>query len=192
MLASDGPDIGRGPAGKHAVALTFHGAGDLAVTRQVLSVLAAAQAKVTVFAVGQWLAATPAVGRDIVAAGHDLGNHTWSHQAMTSLSASAAALEVARGAAAVAGSVGAAGLLFRPSGTPASTPTIRDAARAAGYHRCISYDVDPQDFTDPGRDVVASRTLAAVSDGSIVSLHLGITARWRPCPRSWPGWPAGA
>ena len=44
---------------------------------------------------------------------------------------------------------------------------------AAGYHRCISYEVDPQDYADPGRDVVISRTLVGTSDGSIVSLHLG-------------------
>ena len=163
----------RGPAGGHAVALTFHGAGDVGLTGQVLAILAEAQAKVTVFAVGQWLAATPSAGREIVAAGHDLGNHTWSHPVMTALSASAAANEVAKGVAALEGAVGAAGLLFRPSGTATSTSRIRSAARAAGYHRCISYDVDPQDFDDPGRDLVVSRTLGAVSAGSIVSLHLG-------------------
>lgn len=170
---SDGPDIVRAPSGQSRVALTFHGAGDLSLTRSVLAILAERQATVTVFAVGQWLAATPQVGRDILAAGHDLGNHTWSHQVMPRLSASAAAAEVSRGAAAVAASVGSAGLLFRPSGTSTSTPLIRAAAAAAGYHRCISDEVDPQDYADPGRDVVISRTLAGAWDGSIVSLHLG-------------------
>ena len=173
VLRQPGADIASGSAASAAVALTFHGAGDLALTTRVLAVLAAAGARVTVFAVGQWLDANPAVGRQIVAAGHDLGNHTWSHQAMTSLSATAAEDEIRRGADAVARSVGAPGLLFRPSGTPASTATIRAAAALAGYQRCISYDVDPEDFLDPGAPLVTSRTLSAVKAGSIVSLHLG-------------------
>ena len=173
LLSIPGPDITTGPTTAPSVALTFHGAGDPGLTARVLSIAAAARAALTVFAVGQWLAANPALGREIVAAGHDLGNHTWSHQAMLGLDLTAAVREVQLGTDAVARSVGAAGLLFRPSGTPTSTPTIRSAARAAGYQRCVSYDVDPLDYTDPGADLVRTRTLAAVRAGSIVSLHLG-------------------
>lgn len=80
---------------------------------------------------------------------------------------------MSRGADAVAAVRGSAGLLFRPSGTPASTATIRSAALASGYHRCISYNVDPIDYLDPGPAAVRERTLKAVRAGSIVSLHLG-------------------
>lgn len=173
VLREAGPDIRTGPATSAAVALTFHGAGELGLTERVLEILRQAQARVTVFAVGQWLATTPQVGRDIVGQGHDLGNHTWSHLAMGNLSRLKAEDEVRRGAEAVAGSVGAPGALFRPSGTPTSTDAIRAAAAAAGYARCISYDVDPEDFLDPGAPLVTSRTLTAVRPGSIVSLHLG-------------------
>jgi len=38
---------------------------------------------------------------------------------------------------------------------------------------CLSYDVDPRDFTDPGSPAIVSATLAAVRPGSIVSLHCG-------------------
>ncbi len=172
-LTQDGPDVTNVPGASGTVALTFHGAGDVALTAAALRIAAAAGAHLTVFAVGQWLAATPALGRDLLAAGHDLGNHTWSHQTMPSLTPAQAAVEIREGAAAVARSVGSAGLLFRPSGTPTSTSTIRAAALASGYHRCISYDVDPRDYQDPGRDAVVTRTLAHVKGGSIVSLHLG-------------------
>ncbi|GAA2746362.1 hypothetical protein GCM10009868_31460 [Terrabacter aerolatus] len=173
VLASAGPDIGSGPRDAPLVALTFHGAGVPARTRAVLEIARAHDAHLTVFAVGQWLQANPDLGKAILAAGHDLGNHTWSHQAMRHLSASEAEAEVSRGAAQVAAVRGSAGLLFRPSGTPTSTPVIRAAARTSGYQRCISYDVDPQDYLDPGASAVESRTLAAVRAGSIVSLHLG-------------------
>ena len=173
ILTTPGADIASGPTTPAAVALTFHGAGSLSLTAAVLDIARSAGAHLTVFAVGQWLAANPGVGRDIVTAGHDLGNHTWSHQEMTTLSAAAARREIEQGAGAVAAAVGQAGVLFRPSGTPTSTATIRAAAAAFGYARCISYDVDSLDYTDPGAAAVQSRTLDGVKAGSIVSLHLG-------------------
>jgi peptidoglycan/xylan/chitin deacetylase (PgdA/CDA1 family) len=126
-----------------------------------------------VFAVGTWLDSNPEIGPEIVGAGHELGNHTWSHQQMKQLSASEATREAVRGARALVASVGTRGLWFRPSGTQHSTATIRAAAHAAGYQRCVSYDVDPEDFRDPGAQAVRDRTLAAARPGSIVSLHFG-------------------
>lgn len=155
------------------MALTFHGAGDPQLTLRALATARSAGARLTVFAVGQWIAAHPELGRAIVAGGHDLGNHTWSHQTMTRLSSAQATSEIRRGAEALAAAVGSAGLLFRPSGTPETTATIRAAALSCGYHRSISYDVDPLDYEDPGGDLVRTRTLGALRAGSIVSLHLG-------------------
>ena len=60
------------------------------------------QRHVTVFAVGTWLSDHPELGRAIVAAGHDLGNHTWSHQTLPRLSSAAATAEIQQGAKAVA------------------------------------------------------------------------------------------
>ncbi len=156
-----------------AVALTFHGQGPAHLAQDVLQTCSAAGARVTVFAVGSWLVTVPALGRQLLASGHELGNHTWSHQQMKELSAAQAVHEAVKGAEALRSVVGTAGWWFRPSGTRHSTSTIRAAAKAAGYQRCVSYDVDPEDFLDPGAGAVRDRTLAAVRPGSIVSLHLG-------------------
>lgn len=58
-LADPGPDIVNGARTGTFVALTFHGAGDLALTARALNVARDTDAMFTVFAVGQWLAATP-------------------------------------------------------------------------------------------------------------------------------------
>lgn len=183
VLRTSGPDIQRADSAPPAVALTFHGAGDPALTLRALDVFAAHHAHVTVFAVGRWLSANPELGRAIVAGGHDLGNHTWSHRTLPRLSADAARTEIADGARAVAAIAGSSPFLFRPSGTPESTPTIRAAAAASGYARCISYDVDPADYQDPGTTAVVNRTLAGVQAGSIVSLHLGHAGTVAALPR---------
>jgi peptidoglycan/xylan/chitin deacetylase (PgdA/CDA1 family) len=172
-LTTTGPDIKAGSADTRSVALTFHGAGSTELARLALTIAAQHQAQFTVLAVGLWLSANKGLGRDIIAAGHDLGNHTWSHQVMPRLSLAEASMEIGRGADAVAAVRGQPGDLFRPSGTPASTATIRTAARAHGYHRCLSYGVDPLDYLDPGAHAVRVRTIAQISAGAIVSLHLG-------------------
>ncbi len=172
-----------GPSGLAAVALTFHGAGDPGLLQRMLAELAAGGARVTVLAIGQWLAAEPAIARRILDGGHELGNHTWSHQTMPRLSVSQIRSEVNRAAEELRGLTGGPGRWFRPSGTPHSTPAIRAAARAAGYGACLAYDIDPLDYTDPGAATIASRLAAEVTPGSIVSLHLGHPGTVEAMPR---------
>jgi peptidoglycan/xylan/chitin deacetylase (PgdA/CDA1 family) len=173
IAKTPGDDIVSGPRDRNAVALTFHGQGPAELVHEILSACHRADAHITVFAVGNWIEATPSLGRDILAAGHELGNHTWSHQQMKQLSPAEAVREAQKGADALRAAVGTAGWWFRPSGTQHSTATIRAAAQAAGYQRCVSYDVDPGDYLDPGASAVRDRTLAGVQPGSIVSLHFG-------------------
>jgi peptidoglycan/xylan/chitin deacetylase (PgdA/CDA1 family) len=166
-------DIVHGSRTGLAVALTFHGAGDPAVTRRVLAELADASARVTVFAVGSWLEQNAALAPAILDGGHELANHTYRHLPMRTLRPGQAVSEVARAAAVLGRLVGNRGAWFRPSGTPESTPTIRDAARRCGYPVCVGYDVDSLDWTDPGASAVVQRVLGEIKPGSIVSLHLG-------------------
>lgn len=170
---ASGADLVHGPRDVPAVALTFHGAGDPSLTRGALAALAAADAKVTVMAVGTWLQQNPSLARAVLDAGHELGNHTWSHQAMRRLGPVACRTEIARAKALITELAGTPVRWFRPSGTPTSTATIRAAALTSGYDRCLSYDVDPLDYTDPGAAAVTRGVLSAVRPGSIVSLHLG-------------------
>jgi peptidoglycan/xylan/chitin deacetylase (PgdA/CDA1 family) len=168
-----GPDITHGPRTRRAVALTFHGDGPEAIVRQVVAVLRRADAFVTVLAVGRWLASAPDVVRMLRDAGHELGNHTWSHPTMPRLPAARIRSEVDRAATELDRLTGSAGRWFRPSGTASSTPAIRAAAVAAGYGACLGYDVDPLDYTDPGPDAIVASLARQVRPGSVVSLHLG-------------------
>lgn len=173
IARTPGPDIAHGPRTRQEVALTFHGAGTADITRGVLDALAAANALATVFAVGQWVAQDPSQVKAVHAAGHEVGNHTYHHLSMLTLDAATAHQEIQQGRDILTATLGSPGLWFRPSGTDHSNDIIRAAAVDLGYGPCISYDVDPEDFRDPGADLVRTRTLAAVKPGSIVSLHLG-------------------
>ena len=168
-----GADISHGNRTKNQVALTFHGAGDIKTATDILAAVKDLKTPITVMAVGNWLDANPAIGKEILSAGHDLGNHTFSHQAMLHLNYKQALNEIEKGKAAINKSVGSAQKYFRPSGTPKSNSTIRKAALAAGYSNCITYDVDTLDYQDPKPSAIVDNCMKAVKNGSIISLHLG-------------------
>jgi peptidoglycan/xylan/chitin deacetylase (PgdA/CDA1 family) len=155
------------------VALTFHGAGEVALATNLLGELESAGARATVLAVGQWLDEEPAMAKRILDGGHELGNHTYRHLTMPPLTEVVDESEITRCAEVLRRLTGSAGRWFRPSGTVHATPAILEAAGRAGYATSLSYDVDPADYADPGAAAVTSRVLAAVRAGSIVSLHLG-------------------
>jgi peptidoglycan/xylan/chitin deacetylase (PgdA/CDA1 family) len=46
------------------------------------------------------------------------------------------------------------------------------ASAAIGYYRVILWDVDPQDWRQPGSGAIASHVLSHVRPGSIVCMHL--------------------
>lgn len=171
--AAAGSDIFHGPRNRAEVAITFHGAGDLVIARKILAIAKRTRSPITVMAVGVWLNANPSIGREIVDAGHELGNHTYSHKTMTLLNLKEAKVEVAKGKAAVTKAVGSPGRWFRPSGTLKSNAIIRAAAGASGYSHCLIYDVDSLDYTNPSAKGIVANCLKKVHNGSIIGMHFG-------------------
>jgi peptidoglycan/xylan/chitin deacetylase (PgdA/CDA1 family) len=155
-----------GPGTRRQVALTFHLSGDPALVSRLLDTAAQAGVPIGLFAVGRWLVEHPALVQRILADGHELDNHTWSHPVLGRLSGPAVAAEIRRCRA---------GRYFRPSGMTRPTPLVLAEAGAAGYPLVVAYDVDPRDYTDPGADAVTARVTARLRPGSIVSLHTSHT-----------------
>ena len=166
-------EITHGPRDRSKVALTFHGQGEPALVRSLLDELEKGGAKVTVLAVGSWLAAQPAMARRILDGGHELGNHTQNHAAIASMDATRAYAEITACAQELKKLTGSIGSWFRPSQTQYSTATIRAQATRAGYPTCLSYDLDSLDYTDPPAATVVSTVSGGIQNGSIVSLHFG-------------------
>ncbi|MFJ9040283.1 polysaccharide deacetylase family protein [Streptomyces sp. NPDC102406] len=166
-------EIDHGPRTTGRVALTFHGQGDPAIARAVLSEAERARAHITVLAVGTWLDAHPDLARRILDGGHDLGNHTLHHRSITTMSEADAYAEITGCADRLRRLTGSIGTWFRPSRTQWSTPLVTRLARRAGYPHVLSYDVDSLDHTSPGAPAVVATVSAAARAGSVVSLHLG-------------------
>ena len=167
------PDINHGSRSSEKVALTFHGAGDPSIASALLKIFQETSTPVTVFAVGTFLKANPNFAKEIVDAGHDLGNHTMTHTQMKTISAKRVDQEISQCAELLNKLIGNHGSFFRPSGTQFSTALIRKSAKKFGYQNCISYDVGSSDLLDPGKDAVISNVAKAAKGGSIISLHFG-------------------
>jgi peptidoglycan/xylan/chitin deacetylase (PgdA/CDA1 family) len=172
--APPGPavEVVRGPSGRNEVALTFHGAGDPALARSLLKILADHQTVVTVFVVGSWLDANPQMAQEIVQAGHEIANHTWSHPVLSDLGPAAIQGEISRCKDVIASLTGVSTGYFRQSSAEHPTDVILQIAGSQGYPVCVSYSLDSMDWTDPGASAVR-RYVAAATAGEIISLHLG-------------------
>jgi peptidoglycan/xylan/chitin deacetylase (PgdA/CDA1 family) len=77
-------NFSRGPLDKKEVAFTFDGGSIANAATDILNSLKAKGVKGTFFLTGEFIQKYPDLVRRIVAEGHDVGNHTWSHPHLTS------------------------------------------------------------------------------------------------------------
>jgi peptidoglycan/xylan/chitin deacetylase (PgdA/CDA1 family) len=180
-------EIVHGSRSSKHVALTFHGAGDVALAKAILAEAEKAHAPLTIFAIGAWLAQHPTMAKRITAGHHELANHTMNHLPMRLMDEPTAYTQFSKAAAVLKRTNGSIGHYARPSGTPHGNTAVRRAARRAGYTHVISYDVDSLDYTDPGANAVVRNVLNNVKGGSIVSLHLGHSGTVTALPRILTG-----
>ena len=172
--AVSGPatEVVRSDSGRPQVALTFHGAGDLTITWQVLDVVKQHGAQITVLAVGTWLMQHPDAARMVRDGGHELGNDTWSHPALSGYAPEPMYAEIQRCRDKLAELTGSPGTFFRQSQGQHATHEELVEAGKAGYSRVLSYDVDSLDWKDPGPAAIRA-AVAKARAGSVISMHLG-------------------
>jgi peptidoglycan/xylan/chitin deacetylase (PgdA/CDA1 family) len=160
---------GHYPAG--AVALTFDDGPDPTWTPQILRVLAQHHAVGTFFDIGTHASARPDIVRAEFAAGHGVGNHTWTHPDLTHLLTPAVLSQLDQTDAVLQQSTGVRTSCLRPP-YDAIDPAVRALTAQRGLTMML-YDVDPRDWARPGAQTIAARVLGAIHAGSIVDLHDG-------------------
>lgn len=168
-----------GDASAARVYLTFDDGPDADWTPRILELLAAAGARATFFLVGRAAARQPALARRLAAAGHEVGNHSFSHRHPWLLPERAARREVSDGAAALADALGRAPRYFRPPHGRLRRCML-DEARA-GDQAVVLWSRSAVDWGPWGRAARIAARLAKVRAGDIVLLHDG-RSRWN---RPW-------
>lgn len=124
----------------------------------------------TFFVIGGQIEARAATLRRAYDEGHAIGNHTWDHPRLPSLSERAIRDQLARTSAAIAATIGREPDLFRPPFGDTDATVERVAAELG--MRQILWDVDTEDWQEPGTDAVLCQ-LRAAAPGAVVLLHDG-------------------
>ena len=162
--------------GQRTVALTFDD-GPGPSTGAVLAVLAEQGVRSTFFVVGQQVAAEPDLVRAMVAAGHAVENHSWSHPSAgrrQRWDPDLIGREIRRTSAEITDVAGRPPCSFRPPQGVVEGATKK--ARAAGLSMVL-WSVDTRDWATHGRDAAATIRARAHSGltepNPIVLLHDG-------------------
>lgn len=158
--------------GDPVVALTFDDGPRPPGTPAVLDALRASSVRATFFVVGENVAEHPDLVRMIVADGHTVGLHGWTHTRFTELDDAALASELDRAGELLGELTGASPRLVRP---PYGTLDERvDWLLRARDLVPVMWSVDPEDWRRPDPETITGDVLADVAPGRIVLLHDGL------------------
>ncbi len=152
------------------IAITFDDGPVRANTPRLLDMLAQRGIKASFFTVGSMAHNAPDIIRRIVAEGHELANHTWTHPKLSSLSDGAVRNELKRSADNLIATTGIAPRMYRP---PYGAITARQKEwimREFGYPT-ILWSVDPEDWKTKNAAMTRSRILDQTRPGAIILVH---------------------
>ncbi|MEU6550504.1 bifunctional polysaccharide deacetylase/glycosyltransferase family 2 protein [Streptomyces sp. NPDC046915] len=160
------------------VALTFDDGPDPVWTPRILDVLRRDHVHATFFVVGTQVVAHPELVRRIVAEGHQIGIHTFTHPDLARIAPWQRSLELRETQLAVAGAAGVTTALLRPPYSSENDAlddadwSVLEQADAAGYVTVLSTQ-DAEDWQRPGADRVLARATPHGHAGQIVLMHDG-------------------
>lgn len=152
------------------VALTFDDGPHPQNTPALLDILAARRQRATFYVIGRLVQAYPDIARRIVAEGHELGNHTWTHPTLSTLGDARVLSEIDRTQEVIWRTVGHVPVTMRPP-YGAFSPRQSRMLQAARNLPTIIWSVDPQDWRRPGPAVVADRMVRGARPGAIILAH---------------------
>ncbi len=162
--------INRAATAEKVIAVTIDDGPHDKATPRMLEALRDTGIKATFFVLGKSAEEYPELVRQVIAEGHEIATHGYSHRNMARMSRTECAEEWEK-AERVLAEFGVRAEFFRPPGG-AYGEVLVEAARERGYH-IILWDVDPRDWQVPSADTIAERIMAEVRPGSIILLHDG-------------------
>ncbi|MDZ7869987.1 MAG: polysaccharide deacetylase family protein [Rheinheimera sp.] len=159
------------------VALTFDDGPTPDKTNQILQILAEQQIPATFFLIGQEVQQHPYLVRQILAAGHQVGNHSFSHQRMIFKSPAFIAAEIEQTDTLLRDSGVDGVIYFRP---PYGKKLLILPWYLMKHHRVsVTWDVAPENFPKIANDpqALVDFTVQQTKPGSIILLHVMYDSR---------------
>jgi peptidoglycan-N-acetylglucosamine deacetylase len=161
------------------VALTFDDGPSDAVVDSLTEMLRARGAQATFFLTGRELAESPEAGQKLIAAGHELGNHSYSHDRMVLVSPERVREEVERTDSLLRAAGQRGPIWFRP---PFGYKLVAlPRYLAANGRTTVMWSVEPDSYSEVAAtpEGIVRHVLDRVRPGSIIILH-----PWYPSRRT--------
>jgi peptidoglycan/xylan/chitin deacetylase (PgdA/CDA1 family) len=155
---------------ENAIALTFDDGPSGKYTPEVLALLKQYQAKATFFCIGRKLAGNEELLKRIIAEGHVIGNHSYSHSNFFPLlGKKKIAEEIIKTNELLENILGVKCSIFRPP-FGVMNPAIAWAVKKCGMH-LVGWNLRSYDGTDQNYKNVTDRIVSKLKPGSVVLLH---------------------
>lgn len=169
-----GQIISHGGPDRPAVALTFDDGPSNRYTQPVLDILRAHNVHATFFVTGREAAEKPEAMQAIVAAGHEVGNHSWSHQRMVLMSPRRVAEELGKTDTAIRNAGYSGPIHFRP---PYGKKLVSLPLVLSRQGRpTIMWSMEPE-TPDQTPEELAQTIIDQARPGDIILLHVMFSTR---------------
>lgn len=157
--------------GTKQLALTYDDGPNDPYTHQLLEVLAKHDAKATFFLIGRYVKQRPEIVREVVAAGHEVGNHTWNHPLLITHSAAETRRQLTETQKAIEDACGVTPTLFRPpfgGRRPGTFGVVRDLGLTP-----VMWNVTCYDWSAKSNESIERKARKQIRGGDVILLHDG-------------------
>jgi peptidoglycan-N-acetylglucosamine deacetylase len=125
----------------------------------------------TFFMIGSYVQQRPDIVREVVKAGHVVGNHTFTHPLLTLKSSAEVRQELSDCRRAMQDAVGEHSNLFRPP-FGGRRPAVLRVARDLGLE-AVMWNVTGYDWNAPPAPVIEQKVSGQIRGGNVILLHDG-------------------
>lgn len=136
---------------------------------EMLATLKQHNVSVSFFLEGNWVKKNPELAKMIVSAGHEVGNHSYSHPDMSKLTAARAREEMIRTNEIIEAATGEKCALFAPPSGSYRNETVQIAHELK--MKTVMWTVDTIDWRKPSPDELINRVMSKIDQGSMVLMH---------------------
>lgn len=151
------------------VAFSLDACWGAAYTPTLLEILRENNIKTTFFLTGFWVEKYPDMVKTIFDEGHEIGNHTYSHPHLNSLSEGEIKVELEKVGNMIFELTDIQPTLFRPPFGEYSNKVITTAEKC--NYQTIQWSIDSLDWQELGREPMVKRVTEALQPGAIVLFH---------------------
>lgn len=136
---------------------------------EMLATLKRHNVSVSFFLEGNWVKKNPDVAKMIVSAGHEVGNHSYSHPDMQKLTAAQTREQILKTNNIIEAATGEKPVWFAPPSGSYRDETIKIADELNML--TVMWTVDTVDWQKPSPDVLINRVMSKIDKGSMVLMH---------------------